>query len=234
MLIRSKLYYFDTIDSTNEYAKSLLKEAPEGTVVLANEQTDGKGRFGKSWYSPTGGLWMSVILRPRDAALVFVMAAVAVCSTLSTFGITPGIKWPNDIMLNGKKIGGILTEILHNIVIVGIGINLVIRKFPETLRTVATSVSLETKKYFDKKMVFDILCRNLDECYWMLNNKKEHELLNRWRDYTILLGQNVELEIGEERITCKVVDIDNNGQLVVRRTDGTVQHVAAGICHLCR
>lgn len=232
MIIGSKLYYFDTISSTNDYAKTLLYEAPDGTVILSDEQTDARGRHGTSWYSPPGGLWMSVLLHPSKDTLVSIAAGVAVCTSLHTFGITPGLKWPNDIMLNRKKIGGILTEIIDDNVIVGIGVNLNIRKFPQELRGIASSVFLETKKHLDKKMFFDLLCKELDDCYGMLNHNQIRDILSKWRDYTILLGQHVTIQSGEGTIDGKVLDIGLNGALIVLRPDGSIEHVAAGTCHL--
>jgi BirA family biotin operon repressor/biotin-[acetyl-CoA-carboxylase] ligase len=232
MIIGSKLYYFDTISSTNDYAKTLLYEAPEGTVILADEQTDARGRHGTSWYSPPGGLWMSVMLRPEKTTLVSIAAGVAVCTSLHTFGIAPGLKWPNDIIMNRKKIGGILIEIVDEHVIVGIGVNLNIRKFPQELREIASSVFLETKKHLDKKMFFDLLCRELDDCYDMLKHDQDRDILSKWRDYTILLGQRVTIQAGEGTIDGKVLDIGLNGALIVLRPDGSIEHVPAGTCHL--
>ena len=111
-MIGNKVYYFDRIDSTNEYAKSLINTVPEGTVILAGQQTKGKGRHSRTWYSPADGIWMSVILRPPNTSLITIAAGVAACETLRIIGIDPGMKWPNDIILNRKKIGGILTEIV--------------------------------------------------------------------------------------------------------------------------
>lgn len=232
MIIGSKLYYFDTLSSTNDYVKTLLYEAPEGTVVLSDEQTDARGRHGTSWYSPTGGLWMSVLLRPETETLVSIVAGVAVCTSLHTFGIMPGLKWPNDIIMNRKKIGGILTEIIDKDVIVGIGVNLNIRKFPPELHETASSVFLETRKHLDKKMFFDVLCKDFDEHYRMLKEKQERDILNTWRDYTVMLGQRVTIQAGEKTIDGKVLDIGMNGALIVMRPDGSIEHVAAGTCHL--
>ncbi len=232
MIIGNKLYYFDTISSTSDYAKTLLYEAPEGTVVLADEQTDAHGRHGSSWYSPPGGLWMSVLLRPEKTTLLSIAAGVAVCSSLHTFGITPGLKWPNDIIMNRKKLGGILTEIIDDNVIVGIGVNLNIRSFPQELRDTASSVFLQTKKHLDKKMVFDLVCRELDEYYAMLKQNQDRDVLSKWRDYTVLLGQHVTIQAGDVTIAGKVLDIGLNGALIVMRSDGQIEHVSAGVCHL--
>ena len=232
MIIGSKLYYFDSVESTNEYAKTLTKDAPEGAVILVDEQTGGRGRFGRQWYSPKGGIWMSVILHPPDPSLIAIIAGIAVCKALHMNGVLPGIKWPNDIVLNGKKIGGILTEIIDKIVILGIGVNLNIREFPGELEATASSVFLETKKHLEKKMVFDTLCKQLDDCYIMLKQNKVTDLLTEWRHYTILLGQQVVIEMPDKELSGKVLDISRDGALIVMRSDGKIMRVVAGVCHL--
>jgi BirA family biotin operon repressor/biotin-[acetyl-CoA-carboxylase] ligase len=232
MLIASKLYYFDSLESTNEYAKTLIKDAPEGAVILVDQQTGGRGRFGKQWYSPEGGIWMSVILRPPDPSLITIIAGIAVCRALHMNGVLPGIKWPNDIVLNGKKIGGTLTEIIDKTVILGIGVNLNIRDFPDELEAIASSVFLETKKHLKKKLVFDTLCKQLDDCYIMLKQNKITDLLTEWRHYTILLGQQVVIEMPDKELSGKVLDISRDGALIVMRSDGKIMRVVAGVCHL--
>ena len=232
MIIGNKLYYFDSIESTNEHAKTLVKDAPEGAVVLVDEQTEGRGRFSKQWYSPEGGIWMSVILHPLDPSLISLIAGIAVCKTLHMNSILPGIKWPNDIMLNGKKIGGVLTEMVDKAVILGIGLNLNIREFPKELKTTASSVFLETKKHLEKKMVFSTLCRQLDDCYMMLKQNKAADLLTEWRHYTILLGQQVIIELPDKKLEGKVLDISRDGALIIMCLDGKIEKVVAGVCHL--
>ncbi len=234
MLIGCKLYYFDSIDSTNEYAKSLIDKAPEGTVILADQQTEGKGRFEKKWYSPADGIWMSVILRPPNNSLVSIAAGISVCEALHMMGVLPGLKWPNDILLNDKKIGGILTEIVDDAVILGIGVNLNIRKFPKELMSIASSVFLETKKHLDKKMVFDLICKQFDDSYAVLKSNKATRLLEKWRHYTVVLGQEVTIEIGDNELTGRVLDISRDGGLVIMLPDRKVERVLGGVCHLKR
>ncbi len=231
-MIGSKVYYFDRIDSTNEYAKSLIKKVPEGTVIRADQQREGKGRFSKNWYSPEEGLWMSVILRPTKTSLITIAAGVAVCETLHMSGVIPGLKWPNDILLNGKKIGGILTEIVDDTVVLGIGLNLNIRKFPRELRGLASSVFIETKRYTEKDVIYAHLCERLDSCYLMLKNGQISELLTEWRYYTIVLGQEVMIEMGDKSVSGRVLDISNDGALVLRLPDSTVELIIGGTCHL--
>ncbi len=232
MIIGSKVYYFDKIDSTNEYAKSLINTAPEGAVILADQQTKGKGRYGKTWFSPEDGIWMSVLLRPVKTSLITIAAGIAICEALHVSGVLAGMKWPNDILLNRKKIGGILTEIVDNTIIVGIGINLNVRKFPTKLKHVASSVLLETKKHLEKEMVYDDLCKQLDDCYLMLKNDLVSELLTKWRHYTIVLGQEVIIETADRKIGGRVLDISNDGALVLQLPDNCVERIIAGACYL--
>lgn len=233
MIIGSKIYRFDEIDSTNEYAKSLIKQAPEGTIVLADRQTAGKGRLGKSWYSPDGGLWMSVILHPPQIALISVITGIAICESLSCYGVLAFIKWPNDILLNGKKIAGILTEIIGNVVILGIGINLNIRTFPEELKDYASSVFLETKKHLGKEMIYQTLCTELNYVYMLLKNKEVPHILMKWRNYTTMLGRDVIIELPDKKMmTGRVLDIANNGSLIIRLPTGKVERILAGECQL--
>lgn len=232
MLIGTELHHFDSVTSTNDYAKSILGEAPEGTVVLADEQTDGKGRFGKEWFSPTGGIWMSVILQPKVISLLPIATGVAICETLSTNGVLAGIKWPNDILINRRKIGGILTEVVDEFVVLGIGLNLTVRKFPPELSLIASSVALETKKYLNKKMVFELLCKQLDDYYTVLQHGKASDILAKWRHYTVILGQQVTIEMVDKKISGKVLDIDREGGLVIMPSDGKICRVISGICHL--
>jgi BirA family biotin operon repressor/biotin-[acetyl-CoA-carboxylase] ligase len=233
MIIGSKIYRFDEVDSTNEYAKSLIEHAPEGTIVVADRQTAGKGRLNKSWYSPEGGLWMSVILYPPDASLISIIAGIAICETLVCHGVLAVIKWPNDILLNKKKIAGTLVEIVDTTVICGIGINLNIRSFPEELKEYASSVFLETKKHFGREMIYQTLCSELDYFYGLLKNKKISSILTKWRNYTTMLGRDVIIELPNKKmITGRVLDLTNDGALIIMLPTGKVERIIAGDCQL--
>jgi BirA family biotin operon repressor/biotin-[acetyl-CoA-carboxylase] ligase len=232
MLIGHKLHYFDSIASTNDYAKTLIGEAAEGTVVLADEQSSGKGRYGHEWFSPQGGIWFSVILSTCSGSLITISAGVAVCKTLHMNGVLPGIKWPNDIMLNYKKIGGVLTEVVDQSIVLGIGLNLNVRSFPPELEHTASSVFLETKKHFDERMVFDLLLKNLDEGYVLIKQNKPGDILTEWRHYTIVLGQYVTVDTGDKSISGKVLDISNDGALIMMNNEGKIERVVGGTCRM--
>jgi len=230
MILRSKLYYLDVVDSTHEYLRGLANEAPEGTIVVADRQTQGHGRAGRSWYSPEGGLWMSVLLVSSNPGLMQIVGAVAVCEAMNYFNILLGIKWPNDLMLGGKKIGGIIVEPVGEKVILGIGLNLTIRSFPDELEIEATSLFLETKKRFDKMMIFDVLCKELDDLYGMSLYDHSPEILVKWRHYTIMLGRMVRIETETGSITGRVIDINSDGALVVVGSENKIQRITDGHC----
>ncbi|MBE0433374.1 biotin--[acetyl-CoA-carboxylase] ligase [candidate division WOR-3 bacterium] len=232
MIVGNKFYHLTEIDSTNEYVKQMMRDVPEGTVVLADIQTRGKGRTGRDWHSPEGGLWMSVLLYHHQSYLVSLLAGVTICETLELYEITPGIKWPNDILLNGKKIAGILCEVIDEKVVLGIGLNLNIRHFPDDLLSKATSVFMETRKHLDLHTVYHQLRAFLDANYKLLQDKEIDALLTKWRKYSIMLDRDVTIELPDRVIVGKVLDVDHQGGLVLMRADHGIEHVIAGNCRL--
>lgn len=231
-MIGCKVYSLDVVDSTNEFAKALIETTPEGTVVRARQQTNGRGRYGKTWYSPEQGLWMSVVLRPANPALITIAAGVAVCEALRECSVSPSIKWPNDILLNEKKIGGILTEIVDNHVIVGIGLNLNIKSFPDELTDIASSVYLETGQRIDREQVYNRVCSQLETCYTMLIDSRIAALLSLWRSHAVFLGRDVIIEQGDKKMVCTARDISETGALVVNLSDGRTEYVSGGTCNV--
>jgi BirA family biotin operon repressor/biotin-[acetyl-CoA-carboxylase] ligase len=232
MIVGSKIFRLNEVDSTNEYIKQILKDSPEGTVVVADTQTAGKGRLGKKWYSPEGGLWMSVLLQHCNNCLLPLTAGVSICETFQSYDILPRIKWPNDVLLNGKKIAGILTEIIDDRVILGMGINLNVQQFPAELREIATSVFIETKKHFSTQSLLQHLCRAVTENYQLLKEERIDDLLAKWRSCSIMLDRDVRIELPGKTVIGKVLDIDRQGALIVVRADYSIEHVMAGECRL--
>jgi BirA family biotin operon repressor/biotin-[acetyl-CoA-carboxylase] ligase len=232
MIVGNRFFRLSEVESTNEYVKGILKNAPEGTVVLADVQTAGKGRKGRNWYSPEGGLWMSVLLDHCDSCLMPLTAAVAICEVFELYDIRLGIKWPNDLFLNRKKVAGILTEIVDERAILGIGINLNVEQFPSDLTEKASSILVETKKHLNTQTVYQDLCYSVDKHYQYLKDKKIDELLKKWRDYTIMIGRDVRIDLPDRVVMGKVLDIDRQGALIVLRADYGVEHIIAGDCSL--
>jgi BirA family transcriptional regulator, biotin operon repressor / biotin---[acetyl-CoA-carboxylase] ligase len=228
-VIGKKIYQFSKLSSTNDYASDIADESIEGTIVIADYQFKGKGTQGKVWFSPEGGIWLSVILKPKSFSCISLMASLAVYETLKSLKLPVWIKWPNDIMVKSKKISGILTEVHGNKnVIVGIGINLNIPEFPNEMKNIATSVMIEKKKTFNKEKVITILIKNLDKKYSMLKKKKE-KLLKEWKKYANITNKEVEININGDLLKGKVKDIDENGALMVETDEGKIKKITTGV-----
>ncbi len=176
--IGQEIYIFTEVTSTNDVAKELaIKGAREGTIVIAETQSRGRGRLGRKWVSPEGGMWFSIILRPKvdpeDALKLTLMTAAVVAKVISdTFRLKAEVKWPNDIVINGKKVCGILTEArtkgdMVDFVVIGVGINANINldSFPKHLGKSLTSLREELKEDINRKRFLCALLEELEQCY---------------------------------------------------------------------
>jgi BirA family biotin operon repressor/biotin-[acetyl-CoA-carboxylase] ligase len=236
------LHYFSEIDSTNTYARRLAAEgADEGAVIIAEAQTHGRGRSGRSWVSPPfANLYFSVILRPRlrpvHAPQLTLMAAVALTDTLSAFLPTPPIiKWPNDILVGGKKLAGVLTESSCDskrieFVILGIGVNLnyPVAAMPELIRERATSVVSVTEKSVSRELFLRRLIQDLDRCYGELEEVGFHSLATRWEAHFGLRGKRVRVEMEDRVVIGTARGIDTDGALVLENERGVRRRIVAG------
>ena len=218
--IEWRIINLDEVDSTNEYAKRIAGNSPEGTVVVAKRQTAGKGRKGRSWVSPEGGLWLSVILKPGriDPRLVFV-GALAVVDTLADFGISAGIKWPNDVWVSGRKIAGILTEGKGiEYAVLGIGLN-VNNPVPEDLRESATSMLELTGTKVPLEKVRERLLFHLGGWYRVFLERPDL-LMAKVRERTFILGKTVRVLQDGEELAGRAADILEDGSLLLETPSG--------------
>ena len=233
--------YFDTIDSTNIKAKELAMCKAEGTVVISEEQTLGRGRMGRNWISPKGkGIWMSILLKPKicpmKVAKITQIGAAAVNLALNDLGIQSFVKWPNDIVINGKKVCGILTEMscelnMINYVVMGIGINVNLDKedFQDEVSKVGTSLKVETGKFVDRKKLLGVFLNRFEELYIPFVEEDDfNDTLNVCREKSVLIGKKVKIIRGDEEKKGKVLDIDEEGELVVSYEDGRIENVLSG------
>lgn len=229
-IIGKDMHYRPAVDSTNRMAKALAYHgAAEGTIAVAEEQTGGKGRLDRKFFSPRGkGIWFSVILRPnflqKDAPKCTLMAAVAVAEAMIRFNLKPEIKWPNDLMFNGRKIVGILTEITGEIsrityIVIGVGINVNISRdeFPEEIRDVAASLSEMNGEPLSRVKFFRAVLEEFDKLYLEVKASGFGGIIDRWRKYNITLGKEVRIisALDGDSFTGKVVDLNADGALVV-------------------
>lgn len=237
--IGRKLDVFKTIDSTNNFAKSLAQlGAAHGTTIISEVQTQGKGRMGRSFYSPLGmGIYMSVIIRPKlsveHSLLITSCAAVAVAEAIEKVaGMDCKIKWVNDIYSGKKKLCGILTEASVNIeqggleyAIVGIGLNVQNVNFPKVVSDIATSIKLETNENVSRSVLTAEILNCLEE---RLDNIHDKNFINEYRRRSNVIGKRIEVTQGENIFTVKCIDIDECGRLIVRNEKGEEKALSSG------
>ena len=242
--VGKNLYIYNEVKSTNTVARFLSSNNVEnGTVVISEKQTAAKGRSGKSWESPLGGIWLSVILRPHvdhsRIPLITLATGVAVAKSLEKVGIeNPEIKWPNDIMINGKKVCGILTEAIAKFntietVIVGVGIdaNLNLDVFPEDLKDGTTTVEKELGQKRNENELIKIFFEEFEKIINIFNEKEYEQILKEWRKYSYTIGKIVEVrEPYNKYYDGYVVGIGKEGALIVEKIDGTLEKVISGEC----
>lgn len=239
---KERLHVFPTLGSTNDHLRQMAKNgAPHGTVVIAEHQTGGHGRRGRSFHSPAGsGIYLSILLRPgcapTDLMHLTCAAAVAMCGAVeASAGFRPGIKWTNDLVYGKRKLGGILTELgftadgMVDFCIIGIGINCCqsAGDFPEDIRDMAGSLSMITGKAVDRSRVAAAMMEALWEMDSVLLTGKE-EMLRRYRADCVTLGQEIVLVRGDEKRYGKALDIDGEGALLVQFDSGERQTVNSG------
>ena len=240
---QDSLLWFDTIDSTNTRARELVNQgAAHGTVLIADYQTGGRGRRGRSFHSPAGtGIYMSVILRPQcnPAELMHLTcaAAVAMCDAIECVcSIRPGIKWTNDLVYGKRKLAGILTELglspkgALDYAIIGIGINCCQTEadFPEEIRNIAGSLHSVTGMDLDRSAVAAAMVDALYRMDQALLTEKGR-ILDRYRADCITLGQEVSVVKADGSVRYgTALDIDGDGALLVRFTDGCAEFVSSG------
>jgi BirA family biotin operon repressor/biotin-[acetyl-CoA-carboxylase] ligase len=237
-----KIHYFTEIDSTNVYACKIAKEgAEEGEIVIAEGQRRGKGRMGRRWISPSYlNLYLSTVLRPRlpasHAPQLTLMSAVALAETVQSFiSSLPQIKWPNDILVGGKKLGGILTESSCEgdeieFVVVGIGINVNFPKelMPEAIRETATSILSLVNRPVNRVIFAQRLIQNLDRCYGDLEERGFPYIASRWESFFYLRGKRVRVELMGDSILGRATGIDADGALLLEDDRGVSQRIIAG------
>ena len=238
--MRDHVHWLDTVDSTNLACKRLAVEgAPDGTVVIADRQTAGRGRLGRSFQSPDGlGLYLSVLWRPETQpqqwmALPALGAVAAVRAIRRVCALETQIKWPNDLVLQGKKIGGILTESVllprQAAVVLGIGINVSHRAtdFEGDVRRIASSLEMAAGKPISRAALAEALMEELDELRGTAFERPQL-WLTEYRSACLTLGREVQLIAGDTVRCAVALDIDEAFGLTVRREDGTVETVRAG------
>ncbi|MFA6216776.1 MAG: biotin--[acetyl-CoA-carboxylase] ligase [Candidatus Omnitrophota bacterium] len=243
-IIGKKVYYFDDTASTMDVAMRLgMEGAAEGTLVVAETQAKGKGRLGRSWISPQyKGIYVSLVLRPDIAPntcpVLTLLTAVSICEAIKTaVGIDVQIKWPNDIFIQNKKLGGILTELnaemdVTSFIVIGIGINVNTDK--KTLPSQATSLKEQKKEHVNRAELLQEILRALEANYVLFQKEGSAFILEKWRSFSTTLGRRVKVACQHEQIEGEAVDIDRDGGLLLRDDSGLMRKVMSGDIIHCR
>ena len=236
-IIGRNILFFETLDSTMDEARKLAdNKALEGTVVFAEQQIQGRGRFDRAWISPPGkDLMFSVILRPDTAQMPYVnmAAALSICSIVGeAAGLETTIKWPNDVKVDGRKISGILVEstikagaIDYAVLGIGLNVNSDPAATPE-ISSIATSMYRETGREFDRSTVLTNLLRALDEQY--ADIRAGRSLTEEWVSELETLGQEVQVRWQDRVEEGRATGVDDQGNLILTQPDGTMKTVIAG------
>jgi BirA family biotin operon repressor/biotin-[acetyl-CoA-carboxylase] ligase len=241
--IGKEIYSFKEVDSTNTVAKFLAGAGTEtGTVIIAEAQTKGKGRRGKKWESPIGGIWLSIILRPdispSKASLITLATGVAVAKVIRSLGIDARIKWPNDILINNKKVCGILTEAnaksgTVDYVVVGVGIdsNLKITNFPPDLQPGATTLKNELENDVNELNIIKNFLDEFEKIYNTFTEERFDDILYDWRKMSQTIGSYVEIKqpLGKT-LKGYAIGINNKGALVLELDNGELKKIISGEC----
>ena len=244
--IGKEIYIFNEVMSTNTVGKFLSENGVEnGTVILSEKQSGAKGRLGKHWESPLGGIWLSLIVKPKvdhsKIPMITLATGVAVVKTLERIGIENAeIKWPNDVMINGKKVCGILTEAITKFntidsVIIGVGIdaNFNVDVLPEELREGTTTLGRELDQKVNENEVIKCFLEEFEKIGILFEEGEFEKILKEWRRYSYSIGKIVEVrEPFSKTYDAYVLGISREGALVVEKIDGTLEKVISGECRL--
>ena len=235
-----QIHVYQVLESTNKTAKELaIDGAKHGTIVIAEQQTLGRGRYSRSFCSPEGGLYISFVLRPerlgfQNATAITAFAAVAVCEAIeSVTNLSPKIKWGNDIFIDGKKVCGILTEAITDFesgnlswIVLGIGINVNTRAedFPHDLREIAGSLSGNERPNISRNR----LAAELIDCLFACNASDEKSVFSTYKKRLMMLGQTIRVKQAQHEFPAKAIDIDDAGHLVVETANGELLNLSSG------
>jgi len=238
---KGAIHCFREIPSTNDVARRLaLEGCPEGTLVVAESQTAGRGRLHRTWESPKGGLYFSLVLRPQFAPSavprITLLAGVAVCRAIKdAANVDAAIKWPNDVLIHGKKVAGILTEmeaseegVRHAIVGIGINLNTDPSSFPPELRQRAGSILGETQRVLSREALLAAVLTEMEGLWGELLGHGFEPVRRAWRSLSETLGRTVRFDIDGQEIGGVALDLDQDGGLLVRGPDGVIYKVCSG------
>ena len=231
----SPVYHLEIIDSTNKFAKDLtIGAVKNGTIIIADEQTNGRGRFGNNWCSiKNKGIYYSIIFEKSSENLKYetltLFISLAISRLIEHFSINPKIKWPNDILISGKKVCGILSESISNnnrdFIIIGIGINLYHNSFDfeNDIKDKATSISLNTSKQIDREGFINLLTEYIHIYYNYFLSYTFSNFLKEYEDKSYILNKFIKINLNNEILSGKVIGFNERGFLILKTSDKTIE-----------
>lgn len=235
------IHYFDEVNSTNEKANELAANVEEGMVIIAEKQKEGRGRFGREWASPKGGAYVSVILKPKispiDAPKITLIAGIAVAKVIRKLGLDAKLKWPNDVLIHGKKVCGILTrvgtkdgKIDYIIVGIGINVNVDISTSLKGFQKSATSLKEEFKKEVSTEKIIEDILYEIEINYETFKKGNIDYLLNEWKKLSDTIGKKIKIKMRTKVIEGEAVGVTREGELVIKLEDDSFKNIIAGEC----
>jgi BirA family biotin operon repressor/biotin-[acetyl-CoA-carboxylase] ligase len=244
--IGKQMRYFENTPSTNYIAKQMVSEGnPEvlhGLVIIAEEQTGGIGRMGRAWASPSGGIWVTVVLKPKvpvDHVFMVTMAgSVAVARAIrKEFDLGALIKWPNDIYIGRKKVAGLLLELsaeadlIHSCLLgIGVDANIPLLELAAELQNSVTSISAEVGHDIDRASLLARILREFEWRYLMVESEEYESILREWKSLSCTLEHRVKINTMRSSFEGEAIDIDEYGALIIRKDNGRIERVIAGDC----
>jgi BirA family transcriptional regulator, biotin operon repressor / biotin---[acetyl-CoA-carboxylase] ligase len=250
-IIGKQAYYFDSIDSTQNQALKMAQDvANDGTVIVAAEQTGGKGRDGRKWISPKGGIWISIILYPKFDISITTLFPIASSLALAiaiekVFSIKPELKWPNDLTIKGKKVAGMLVDValesnkIENLVLgVGINFDVNVKQIEKALKGTpnfyGVSSLCDQKQNIKPIQLVQTFLLELEKIYSALNEKQIKKIITEWTLRSSTIGKNVELNTIDSKIKGKAIKIDDDGALIISDNNKNHRVIAGDIIHLSK
>ncbi len=244
LLTAKKIYHFSELTSTNNICCEFIEQnMDEGVVVSSDLQTRGRGRFKREWISSKDlGLYFSILLKPKidinQIPLITSVAALAISKVIiKSTDLKPLIKWPNDVLVHGKKISGILAEVKHDSIILGIGVNVnhVEDDYPESIRPKSTSLRIETGKAFDRDVLLEDLLSTFEKLYLDLIAGRSGNILDEVKKLSATLGNYIRVENSGQITEGIASDLDQYGSLIIECADGKMKTESTGeVINICQ
>ena len=248
-ILGQQAYYFDSIDSTQNQALKMADDSKnDGVIIIAEKQTGGRGRSGRRWISPKGGIWLSIILHPKFDISITTLFPIASSLALSyaiekTCGMSPSLKWPNDLTVNGKKLAGMLVDVsmqsnrIESLVLgVGINFNVNVKEIGKELKNTSNyygivSLSEQKNKVTAVELVQSFLLE-LEKIYELLNTNQTKKIISEWTKRSSTIGKKVEIDTVNGKIKGEAIKIDEHGRLLIKNKGKINKIIAGDIVHL--